>query len=513
MARRHGMIGIVAATLVLALGFGFPAQAADTPQQGGTLTVGFPSDSKTLDPTFSVEATERQALYLVYNTLVQYGTDFSIKPELAESWTVEDGGKRVVFKLRPGVKFQDGTNFDATAVKWNIDHRLDKTVSSPQRAQLDPIIASVEVVDPLTVAFDLKEPYAGLLSLLGERPGFMISPAAAQKYGPDFGNHPVGTGPFIFKEWVRGSHITFERNPDYWDKGKPYLDKIIFADVSGSVVGVQRLLTSELDYVGELSPQDVRPLQEKSDIKLYPISVGRWYSLQWHWNEPPFNNAKLRQAIAHAIDRKRLNDILELGKGQIADGPTPPGLWWYDPAIKSYDYDPAKAKQLLAEAGYPNGFEFVLSTPQVPIFQQLNQLLQEQFAAVGIKVTLDPAAQNEWYARLVKRATNFSPTRWTQRADPDGFLSILFDSKGYANTENYKNEKVDALLQQAVQTYDTAERKKLYSEAQTLIVQDLPMVPLFFSVEYAAISDKVRGFEWIPDEMPRFRYLWKSAVQ
>ena len=509
MARSLGLFGSFGAA-ILALGICGGALADEAPQQGGTLTVGFPSDSKTLDPTLSVEATERQALYLIYNTLVQYGTDFSIKPELAESWTIENGGKRVVFKLRTGVKFQDGSDFDAAAVKWNIDHRLDKAVGSPQRAQLEPIIDDVEVVDPLTVAFDLKKPYAGLLSLLGERPGFMISPAAASKYGSDLGNHPIGTGPFIFKEWVRGSHITFERNPGYWDKGKPYLDKIVFNDVSGSVVGVQRLLTGELDYVGELSPQDVRPIQDKADIKLYPISVGRWYSLQWHWNEPPFNNAKLRQAIATAIDRKRLNDILELGKGTVADGPTPPGLWWYDPTIKSDAYDPAKAKQLLAEAGYPNGFEFVLSTPQVPIFEQMNQLLQEQFAAVGIKVTLDPVAQNEWYSRLVKRATNFSPTRWTQRADPDGLLSILFASDGYANTVGYKNEKFDALLQQAAETFDTEQRKKLYSEAQSLIAKDLPMLSLFFSVEYAAIRANVHGFEWIPDEMPRFRYLWKS---
>src|SRR5581483_9507865 len=124
------------------------------------------------------------------------------------------------------------------------------------------------------VAFNLKRPYAGLLSLLGERPGFMASPTAAARYGDDFGNHPVGTGPFVFKEWVRGSHIEFERNPAYWDKGKPYLDKIVFHDISGAVVGVQRLATAELDYVGDLSPQDVRPMQEKPGIRLYPISVG-----------------------------------------------------------------------------------------------------------------------------------------------------------------------------------------------------------------------------------------------
>jgi peptide/nickel transport system substrate-binding protein len=239
--------------------------------------------------------------------------------------------------------------------------------------------------------------------------------------------------------------------------------------------------------------------------------VGRWYSLQWHVYEPPFDNLKLRQAVAHAIDRKRLNDILMMGKGSVSNGPTPAGLWWYDPNVKSYDYDPAKAKALVTEAGYPNGFEFTLSTPQVAVFQQMNQLIQEQLAAANIRVKLDPAAQSEWYTRLVKRQTNFSPTRWTQRADPDGLLYILFHSKGFANTTGYKNDKVDALLDQARSIFDMEMRKKLYSEAQQLIVHDLPMLPLFDSVEYGALRSNVQGFEWIPDQMARFRYLWKSS--
>src|SRR5215831_4870543 len=479
------------------------------PTTGGTLNVGLPSDAKTMDPIYSVQFTERQVLYLIFNTLVRFGPDFSIHPALAESWKIADGGKRVTFKLRQGVQFHDGTPFDAAAVKWNIDRRLDPAAASPQREQLAPLIAAVNVIDGHTVAFVLKAPYAGLLSLLGERPGFMLSPAAGEKLGKDFTNAPVGTGPFIFKEWVRGSHITLERNARYWETGKPHLDRIVFRDISGAVVGVQRLVTGEVDFVADLSPQDVKQLQGRSGIALAPITVGRWYALQWHVFKEPFNNEKLRQAIAHGIDRKRINDIVMDGKGTLSDGPTPPGLWWFDPQIKSYDYDPQKAKALLQEAGYGQGFEYTLSTPQVTAMSQINQLVQEQLEAVGIRLKLEPVAQSEWYAKLVRRETNFSPNRWTQRPDPDGLLYILFHSKGYANTTGYKNARVDALLEQARQSFDEVEHKKLYSEVQVISAREVPMLPLLFSVEYAALRDSVQGFEWIPDQIPRFRDLWK----
>src|SRR5271157_5391009 len=171
----------------------------------------------------------------------------------------------------------------------------------------------------------------------------------------------------------------------------------------------------------------------------------------------------------------------------------------------SPSHDPARAKALLAEAGYPNGFEYVLSTPQVTVFQQINQLLQEQLGAVGIRLQLQPAAASEWYARVVSGTTNLTPTRWTQRADPDGLLYILFHSRGFANTMKYRNDQVDALFDQARTVYDIPTRKRLYGAAQQQIVNDLPMVPLIFGAEYAALRATVGGFEWIPDEIPRFR--------
>jgi peptide/nickel transport system substrate-binding protein len=509
---RSGLLGRRQALASLAGGvFAIGTAQAVAPTRGGTLNVGLANDAKTYDPIFSVQFTERYVLYLAFNTLVKYGPDFSIRPELADSWETSADGRRITFTLHPGVTFQDGTKFDAAAVKWNIDQRMDKTAGSPQRQLLEPIVASVDVVDPLHVAFNLVTPSPVLFSLLGERVGFMVSPTAWQQRGPAFASQPVGTGAFVLKEWTRGSQVVLERNPTYWQAGLPYLDRIVVHDLAGSVIGVQRLLTGEIDYVDELTPTDVRPIESRAGIAVQPIKVGRWYFLQWHVNTAPFDNAKLRQAFAHAIDRKRLNEITMRGQGSVSDGPTPEGLWWYDPSVKSTPYDPARAKSLLVEAGYPNGFEYELSTPQVTVFQQINQLIQEQLGAVGIKVRLQPVANSEWYARVVAGTTNMTPTRWTQRADPDGLLYILFHSKGFANTMKYRNDRVDALLDQARTIYDTPTRKRLYGEAQQQIVSDLPMVPLIFGAEYAALRANVGGFEWIPDEIPRFRELWKTA--
>jgi peptide/nickel transport system substrate-binding protein len=382
----------------------------------------------TLDPTFSVQFSERQVLYLVFNALVKYGPDFSLQPDLAQSWEIKNDGKQVVFKLRTGVKFHDGTQFDANAVKWNIDHRLDAAVASPQRQLLEPIIENVQVIDPATVAFNLKQPSPGLLGLLGERPGFMMSPAAAQKFGKEFGDNPVGTGPFVFKEWVRGSHILVEKNSAYWEAGKPYLDRVMFRDISDAVVGAQRLITGELDFVGELSPTSVTPLRGRPGLKLVPITVARWYSLQWRMDKPPFDNAKLRQAIAHSIDRKRLNDIVMAGQGSVSDGPTPPGLWWYDATIKSYPYDPEKAKALLKEA-VPLGLRVRAVDATVSVFS-INQLIRSRLRRRSSSLAPAPASGTQGWWQL----DQFEPNRWTQRPDPDGLLYILFHSRGFANT-------------------------------------------------------------------------------
>jgi peptide/nickel transport system substrate-binding protein len=511
MLRRDLLKLALLSSIPVSLGGSLPAFAQETPKSGGALTVAMQNDAKSLDPTFQINFSERQPLYMIYNTLVGLAPDFTIIPELAEKWEVSADGKVLTLHLRGGVKFHDGSPFDAKAAKWNLDRRLDEKVKSPSRPQLLDIIGSVDTPNETTVVINMKSPSPSLLGMLAQREGFMISPQAAEKYGADLGQNPVGTGPFIFKSWQQGQKIVVEKNPNYWEPGKPYLDRVTFMLISNAAVSVPRLLTGEVDFVGALSPLDIRTLGQAQNLTLSPSPGRRWLALQMRVDRPPFDNLKLRQAMAHAIDRQRMIDIITGGKAKLADGFTPPGLWWFDADLKSYPYDPAKAKALVAEIGSLASAELSLATQPVPIYQQVSQLAQEQMKAVGLNVKIVPASVSDWYPQLIQGAINFLPIRWTQRPDPDGLFTYLFDSKSSGNTSHYSNPEVDKLLAEARALSDNTARVPLYKKAQELMTYDLPYIPLFFSIEFAAMHDKVRNFVWVADEIPRFREVWKAA--
>lgn len=492
------------------LGSTASATAQETPQSGGTFNISFLDSAKTLDPTYSNDYAERRVLHLIYNTLVATNPDFSIRPELAKSWEIAEGGTRYVFQLQEGVTFQDGTPFDAEAVKYNIERRLDETVASAQRKQLLPVIENVEILGPLELAINLKTPYPALLAEFADRWGFMISPTAVEKFGEDFGSNPVGTGAFQLVDWTRGTSITLEKNPDYWEEGLPYLDGIVFNSVANEVIGMQRLMVGEVDYVDSLSPDQVKTVEGRNGIEIEKSPVGRWFSLQWQVDKPPFDNVTLRRAIAHALDREKINEIMMGGEGTIANGPTPPGFWWSSPDNVVYDYDPDKARELLAEAGITEGTTLTLTTPSRPDTRRLNQLVAEMLQEVGLNIELEPVEANVYYSRVVERAINFVPMTWSQRADPDGLVTILLHSDGWANTTGYANPELDALLDEARTLTTQDERKPLYAQAKDLIGEDLPYLPLFFEVSFSARKDSLHGVVQMPDTIPRFRYAWKE---
>ena len=508
MYKRYAWSALCGLALSASLATGGMAQQSQ-PVQGGTLDVGFISDVRTLNPLQSTQWTERQILFLIFDSLLDLNPDFSLKPSLAKSWEIQEDGKRVVLNLETGVTFHDGTPFNAEAVKWNLDTRLDPEGNSSQRGQLEDVIESVEAVDDATVAINLKTPYPPLLSLLADRAGLMASPAAAEKHGEDIGAHPVGTGPFKLDEWTRGSTMTLTRNEDFWKEGMPYLDAVTFNDIPSNVVGIQRMTVGEIDYIGQLTPLDTRLAAASPDIEVVQWPGGQWYSLQWKWDSEPYNNPELRRAVAHALNRDRINEILWGGEGTVSDGFTPDGLWWTPSDLAQYEYDPEKAKKILVDAGL-EGTKLQLAAPSGDALRRFAELAQEDLNAVGLDVELAPVPQSEYYAKTVAGEIRFTPMRWTQRADPDGLIQYLFASDGTANSSKYSNEQVDEWIYAARVETDQEKRKELYEKVQRQISEDLPYMPVGFASEFSALRKEVEGFVPMPDMIPRFRHFWKS---
>jgi len=483
------------------------AEGAAPPQRGGSLRVGWIPNAHTLDPHFSVDFAERHVMYAVYNTMVAVGPTFEIKPELARSWKIGADGTTVTFELQPSTKFHDGTACDAAAIKWNMDFVLDAANNSPQRRQLEPFLAGVDAVGQTTVVFHLKKPYPGLLAALAERPGFIVSPAAWQKYGKDLGRHPVGTGMYEFVEWMSDDHVTLRRFDGYWDRGKPYLDGITYRTIPDPTVRGTMVRTAELDISSEPNPKDIPILERASGVKVITQNPsGHWWATQWRVDRPPFNNHALRQAIAFGVDRQEFVKVMLGGRGTIAKGPTPPTVWWYNAGVKSYTYDPDKARKLLAEAGYGSGLQAQFSTDNTPVGLQFAELLQGQLKKIKVDVVINPVTPADFYQEVLAQKVNWARTDWTLRGDPDGLLRILFYTGNYANSTGYTG--ADALLDQANSSYDRDARKKVYGQIEQKVVDDSPYVWFFYVPEYAPTRTAVQNYVWIPDSVPRYREVW-----
>jgi peptide/nickel transport system substrate-binding protein len=337
----------------------------------------------------------------------------------------------------------------------------------------------------------------------------MVSPTAVRRYGKDFGRHPVGTGPFKFVEWIPDQRIVVERFDRYWEQGKPYLDRIEFRHVPDAEVRLTSIRTGEVDIVDEVSYRHLPLLRGSGNIKLVEHKSGRFVAWQWDVDKPPFNNAKLRQALAYGVDRDEIMRVVFAGTGRPATHPEGVG-WWYNPELDKlgYHYNPEKAKALLAEAGYPGGFSYTMVISDEEFYRTLGQVLQAQLARVGVRVALQLANPADWYRLVVEDKINWTPTRWAPRADPHGRLSILFHSKGFANSTGYRNPRVDELIDRAATVYDLKAAKAMYKEVERMVMTDAPYVYFVWPSEFAAMSNRVQNFVWIPDLILRLRDLW-----
>jgi peptide/nickel transport system substrate-binding protein len=486
------------------------AAAADPPKKGGTLRVGFYIEAATMDPHLSGSKIDRQVYHNIYEPLVTLDTKLGIKPGLAESWTQPDP-KTLVFKLRRGGKFHDGTDFNAEAAKFNFERMKTepKSVRKGEVANID----TVEVVDSHTLKVILKKPDAALLATLTDRAGMMVSPRVVQERGPELGRNAkgAGTGPFEFVEWVRDSHLVIKRHDGYWNKqGGPYLDRVRYRPIPDDVVKLQSLQSGEIDVMDYVQPRDVAAVKADKNVVVVDVPSLADFAYQLNTTRPPFNTKALRQAVAYALDVEQIVKGVWLNVGVPANGPIPPTSWAYDKSIPPIKRDLARAKAKLAEGGQPNGFTFTLTTNNIPINVQEAEVMQAQLAEAGIttKVKLVDSAT------LISdgNARNFEMVsfQWSGRPDPDGnTYQFLRTTPGTSfNWSGISNPQVDALLDRTREISNQAERRKLYGELTKLLQDELPMIFIIHPIEPKAFSPRVQGYEPIPDGMMRFKDVW-----
>ena len=489
-----------------------PAAAAAS---GGTLTYGLGFDlDDTMDPQVTnFDSTIRVTLNIC-EPLVWEPTPGRFVPGLAESWESSADAKVYTFRLRRGVRFHDGTPFTAEAVKFTMDRVVDPAVKAGQsHDQLGPY-DHTDILDDHTVRIVMKEGYAPLLTNLNGYLG-IVSPAAVKKMGlADFARHPVGTGPFVFKEWVPKDHITLVRNPDYdWassffaHRGAAYLEQVVFKVIPEGSVRTGTLKTGETQYIDDLDPLEYAGL--KRDARFAVIEKGQpgsgFVLLLNVTSKGPVNEPAVRRAVAFGVDREGVNQAVFHGLNKVAWSPLMRPTFGYDPATeKIYSFSPARAKQILDEAGWKAGADgireragqkLVVDFPIIgrPRDKAMAESIQASLRDVGIDLKVTPL-ERAAFRDVVKQNRYDANFMWFSYGDPDVLRTIFHSSNVNAfNRARYQVPEVDRMLEDAAATTNPAKRVQLYAAIQQRVLGDAVCVPLVDTITYNAKRAEVRG--------------------
>jgi len=478
-------------------------------QAAGNAVLAIYQAPETLDPYNTNTTLTTAVTKTFYEGLFQFDKNLEIKNVLAESWDVADDGKTYTFKLRAGVKFHDGTDFNAEAVKINLERVLDPANRLLRATQFNRV-EKVEVVDHLTVRIVLKEPFGPFINSLAHASAAMISPAALKKHGKDIAFHPVGTGPFTFAEWKQTEAIIGKKFDGYWKQGYPKIDQVTWKPVPENNTRAAMLQTGEAHFAYTL-PYEQAALLEKVDtleVTSSPSIIQRFLAM--NMLQKPFDDLKVRQAIGYAINKEALAKVAFNGYATPARGFVPQGIQ-YALDMEPIPHDVKKARELLKEAGFPNGFESTLwSAYNNTTSQKVIQFLQQQLAQVGIKVkvqALEPGQRAEmvdaWPDAKTAKVRLYYVGWSASTGEADWALRPLFATEAWApklaNYAFYSNADFDAAIAKALVTVDSDEKSALYKSAQEQLGKDLPRIPLVTEKILSAHSKKLAGVYVMPD--------------
>ena len=493
---------LVAAALAIAL------SAAGSAGAQSVLRIGLNDDPDALDPTISRAYTGRLVFAALCDKLFDVTPDLKIVPQLATGFEWAPDQRSVVIKLRPGVKFQDGEPLNAEAVKFNIDRHIN-TPGTFRKTEIGQI-SSVDIINDLTVRFNLSEPLVPLLAALTDRSGMMVSPKAARALGDRFGTRPVCAGPYRFVERVAQGRIALEKFPDYWDKASIHVDRVEFVPITDSTARLASLRSGDLQMIERVSPTDLAQIRGDSKLKVVGVPELGFQVIRLNVANGPKSKAlsdvRVRQAIDAAIDREALvksvfNDEYIAGNQFVS-----PSSVYYNKKLPVKPRDVARAKALLKEAGQPNP-TFTLILPPERDRQEAAQVIQAMLAEAGITMQLQ-SQENVTMLEAGKRG-DFEAyfTFWSGRPDPDGNIFTHYTCKGAQNDSHYCNEEFDALVTKARQVADTAQRKQLYDKATEILLRDVPALHLWHRRVFTGLSARVQGFTPHPDGIIRVKGL------
>ena len=483
----------------------------EKPKYGGTFIVGAGSDPTTLNLAISYNIIDTLAVSSVFSLLTKSDYSLNPRPDLAESWKVSEDGLTYIFSLVKNATWHDGKPFTSADVKFTFAEVLNK--HHPRGTVVLKAVDSIETPDPYTVIFKLKHPYDPLMKFIGNE-AFIIPKHLYENTDVlknPYNVKPIGTGPFIFKEWKKGSHITLERNPAYFRKGLPYVDKIVVKIVPDAASRMIAFESGEIDYLYYVN----LPSSEISRFKNRPgfVVTSKGHEVGpsimmicFNLRKAPFNNLKVRQAIAHAIDRDYIEEKADYGLGKPAIGPIASATSWaFNPNVTKYDFNPKKAEQSLDEAGYPKGPDGIrFKTSLIAdrgdfLYAKGAEIIRDNLAKIGISVDL----------KLMDRASMVDATyvRWDFDMQVHGlgtgpdpaiavartYVSTNIKPVPFANASGYSNKEVDDLFALAEKAPTVKKRAEYYYKVQEILVKDLPY---FWISEYglnSAWRDEFRG--------------------
>ncbi len=521
--------GLTLGILFLSMALAFtPAMAK--PKVGGTLVFGRGGDTVGIDPARETDGHSMMIIDNVFDRLVAFVEESTAtKPGLAESWDTSEDGLTYTFHLRKGVKFHDGTDFNSDAVVFSIGRQMaNKNVKfykkewsfgDEKAADLNPeywlsmsmddILDSVTATDEFTVVFKLKTPNAPFINNMGMHFASILSPTAVIEYGVDFQNKPVGTGPFVFNKWVRGDRLILTANENYYD-GRPYLDKVIFRVIPENSVRYLELKTGNIHIDHLPGPEDVEMANKDRKLKVLSqpgLNVGY---LSFGHKKALWNDVRIRQAVAYAINKKSIVDNIYQGAGEVAKNPIPPTLWSYNKKVKDYKYNPKKAMKLLEEADFAGKLKAAgqdkitlwcmpVARPYNPSGMKVGEAMQADLKKVGIEVEL---VTFEWGTYLSKQRTqppemDLFQLGWTgDNGDPDNFLAVLFDGLASPSIRTqWHNEEYHNLMLEGLKTTDIAKRTEIYAKAQQIIHDEVGTIPIAHALQNTPMSKKVKDFK------------------